>query len=99
MEKEDPGVYWEVLDLDTKAKYAKNGDEVKTYWKIPENDDAKDLDYSSWNTLVNEGNVMYIQMICSLVNNPIISRTLVQYVSCKNNKNGRMFCVFIGKQN
>ena len=55
MEKEDAGVFWEVLDLDTKAKYAKNGDEVKTFWKIPESDDAKDIDYKPWDKVVAEG--------------------------------------------
>jgi len=48
MEKEDKGVYWDVLDLDTKAKYAKNGEMVKTFWKIPESDEAKDIDYRVW---------------------------------------------------
>ena len=55
MEKEDKGIYWEVLDLDTKAKYAKNGDEVKTFWKIPESDEAKDIDYHQWDKLATEG--------------------------------------------
>jgi len=57
MEKEDSGVYWEVLDLDPKAKYAKNGEEVKTFWKIPESDDAKDIDYADWEKLVSEEEV------------------------------------------
>lgn len=52
MEKEDPGMFWEVLDLDTKAKYAKNGGEVKTFWKIPENENAKEIEYSSWDEVV-----------------------------------------------
>lgn len=54
MEKEDSGVFWEVLDLDTKAKYARNGEEVRTFWKIPENDDAKEIEYRSWDKLAAE---------------------------------------------
>jgi len=54
MEKEDEGIHWEVLDLDTKAKYAKNGDEVKTFWKIPESDEAQDINYTHWDKLATE---------------------------------------------
>jgi len=54
MEKEDSGDFWEVLDLDTKAKYAKNGQQVKSFWKIPENDEAKEIDYQNWEELAAE---------------------------------------------
>lgn len=51
MEKEDKGIHWEVLDLDTKAKYAKNGEEVRTFWRIPESEDTEDIDYGVWEKL------------------------------------------------
>ena len=55
MEKEDKGIHWEVLDLDTKAKYAKNGEEVRTFWRIPESEDTEDIDYGVWEKLTIDG--------------------------------------------